>query len=299
MNSNHNKKVASSSSVKNIRTAFFLNIVFTVVEIIGGVMTNSVAIMADALHDLGDSFSFGLAWYLEKYSNKKRTNLFSYGYKRFSLLGAFVNALVLLFGSIFILWQTIPRLINPVPANASGMVWLAMLGVVVNGIAAYKTMQGKSMNEKMVSLNLLEDVFGWAVILVASIVMLFTNWIILDPLLSVFVVSYILIGVFKNLKQVVLLFLQAAPKNLKPNFIKKKLLKVSLVEDVHDIHIWSLDGERHILSAHIVIQKNTPKEKIRSIRKEIKKILQGIGISHSTLEIEFEGEECLDDNDVY
>jgi len=286
-------------SVKNIRTAFLLNIFFTIVEIIGGIMTNSVAIMADALHDLGDSFSFGLAWYLEKYSNKKRTDLFSYGYKRFSLLGAFVNAIVLLFGSIFILSRTIPRLFHPEVTNASGMVWLALLGVVVNGIATYTTRRGKTMNEKMVSLNLLEDVFGWAVILLVSILMLFTHWLILDPLLSIFVIGYILFGVFKNLRQIMLLFLQAVPKELTPQMIEEELVKIPEVKGVHDIHIWSLDGERHILSAHIVVDQDIAKDKLRLVRKKVKETLRKKGINHSTLELEFVGEKCLDNNEIY
>jgi cobalt-zinc-cadmium efflux system protein len=285
----------SQQTIKNIQTAFFLNITFTIIEIIGGLLTNSMAILSDALHDLGDSFSFGMSWWLEKYSDKKRTERFSYGYKRFSLLGAFINALVLIIGSIFILWQTIPRLIHPVPINTKGMIGLSLLGIAVNGYSAYRTRRGESMNEKMVSLNLLEDVLGWSVIFIVSIVMSFTELMILDPILSIGVMVFIGLGIMKNMKQIGLLFLQAVPGNISPKHLKKELLKLTQIKDVHDIHIWSLDGERHILSAHIVVDKDIPKEELRDLRKRVKNRLVKLGIGHSTLEVEFAGEKCLDD----
>ena len=192
-------------------------------------MTNSVAIMSDALHDLGDSFSLGLAWFLEKFSSKKRTDQFSYGYKRFSLLGAFINAIVLLTGSIFILTKAIPRLVSPETTNARGMFLLAIFGIIVNGLAVYKTSKGKTMNEKVVSLHLLEDVLGWVAVFVISIVMMFTQVSLLDPILSIFITFYILRGVLKNLKATVLLFLQATPKNLNTEVINKELKKESFV----------------------------------------------------------------------
>ena len=286
-------------AVKNIRTVFLVNVIFTVIELVGGVLTNSVAILADALHDLGDSFSFGLAWYLEKFSNKKRDERFSYGYKRFSLLAALINAAILLFGSVFILTKTIPRLWQPVLPQATGMIGLAVLGVLANSLAAWQVRRGQTMNEKMVALNLLEDIFGWLVILVASVVIKLTGWVVLDPLLSIMVIGYILLGVLKNLRQVGLLFLQAAPKNLSPGKVKKALEDLPEVVDVHDIHLWSLDGEKHILSAHIVVDKNLPKERVRFVRRLVKDKLKELGITHSTLEIEFTGEKCLDDNELY
>ena len=289
----------TAGAVKNIRTAFWVNIMFTIIELVGGILTNSVAILADALHDLGDSFSFGLAWYLEKLSNRKRNERFSYGYKRFSLLAALINAAILFFGSIFILSKTIPRLWQPVLPQATGMIGLAILGVLANSLAAWQVRRGQTMNEKMVALNLLEDIFGWLVILIASVVIKLTGWTVLDPLLSVMVIGYILLGVFKNLRQVGLLFLQATPKDLSPKQIKKTLEALPKIEDVHDIHLWSLDGQRHILSAHIVVDKDLPKEKIRYVRARVKEKLREMGVNHSTLEVEFAGEECLDDNEVY
>ncbi len=288
----HNQKHNHNNSVKNIKIAFFLNLFFTIIEFIGGFLTNSVAIMSNALHDLGDSFSLGLAWFLENFSSRKRTDQFSYGYKRFSLLGALINGIILFIGSLFILTEAIPRLINPETSNAHGMLLLAIFGIVVNGIAFYKTAKGNTMNEKVISLHLLEDVLGWVTVFIISIVMIFTQISILDPIFSILITFYILFGVLKNLKATALLFLQAAPKNLDVKIIDRELKKDSFIHGVHDTHIWSLDGEKHILSTHVIINKNSSKKDIEKIKYKLKQRLKDIGIEHSTLEIEFEDEIC-------
>lgn len=288
----HNQKHNHNNSVRNIKIAFFLNLFFTIIEFIGGFLTNSVAIMSNAMHDLGDSFSLGLAWFLENFSSRKRTDQFSYGYKRFSLLGALINGIILFIGSLFILTEAIPRLINPETSNAHGMLLLAIFGIVVNGIAFYKTAKGNTMNEKVISLHLLEDVLGWVTVFIISIVMIFTQISILDPILSILITFYILFGVLKNLKATALLFLQAAPKNLDVKIIDKELKKDSFIHGVHDTHIWSLDGEKHILSTHVIINKNSSKKDIEKIKYKLKQRLKDIGIEHSTLEIEFEDESC-------
>jgi len=279
-------------SASNIKIAFFLNLSFTVIELAGGYLTNSVAIVSDALHDLGDSFSLGLAWFLEKYSNKKRTDYFSYGYKRFSLLGAFLNAVILLIGSLFILMEAVPRILKPEQSYAEGMLALAVLGIAVNGFAVWKTAKGKSMNEKVISLHLLEDVLGWIAVFVVSIIMMFSGLNILDPILSLLITLYILWGVVKNLKETLLLFLQAAPKHLDISTVEKELRNHKQVIDIHDTHIWSLDGEHNIFSTHLIIGKTSGKKDIENIKCDIKEILKNMGISHSTLEIEFEDENC-------
>lgn len=289
----HNHK-HENDSIKNIKIAFFLNFFFTIIEFIGGFLTNSVAIMSDALHDLGDTFSLGLAWFLQKVSSKKRNEKFSYGYKRFSLLGAFINAVILFLGSLFILSEAIPRIINPETSNAQGMFLLAIFGILVNGYAVFKTSKGKTMNEKVVSWHLLEDVLGWIAVLIVSIIMFFTNIQILDPILSILITIYILYGVFKRLKETSLLFLQATPTDIEIELVERNLINKLNIKEIHDTHIWSLDGEEHILSMHIVVEKNLTKKEIENLKCEIKNKLKNLGINHSTLEFEFEDEKCLD-----
>jgi cobalt-zinc-cadmium efflux system protein len=281
------------SSTENIRTAFFLNVFFTIIEFIGGFYTNSLAIMSDAVHDLGDSLSLGMAWYFQKIATKKSTKNYSYGYKRFSLIGAIINSIVLLIGSIFIIKEAIPRLIHPETADAKGMMWFAILGIIVNGAAVLKLQKGTSINEKVVSLHLLEDVLGWVAVLIASIIMQFWNVPILDPILSIGIAIFILFNVFKNGKQSIKIILQSVPEGISVDKIKLKLLENKDIKSVHDLHIWSMDGEYNIFTAHLVVHDNTISlEKRAQIKSEIRQLLHDdFHLEHITLEIEV-SEDC-------
>jgi len=280
------------NSTSNIKLAFFLNLVFTVIEIIGGFLTNSIAILADALHDFGDSISLGLSWGLDKYSKKKRTPLFSYGYKRFSLLAALINSIVLIIGSVFILSKVIPRLISPEPSNAAGMIFLAILGILVNGMAVLKLKKGNSLNEKVVSWHLLEDVFGWGAVLIIGTVNMFANVPILDPLLAMIFTLFILYNILKSLKQISLVFLQGIPKGLDVEEVQEKIKSIKEVISIHDTHIWSMDGENNIMTAHIVVDKSLNLAKLYDLKKAIKKITTSFNIQHDTIEFETKEEHC-------
>jgi cobalt-zinc-cadmium efflux system protein len=186
--------------------AFFLNVAFTIIEFIGGWLTNSTAIMADAVHDLGDSLSIGSAWLLNYLGKKVPNDEFTYGYRRLSLLGALLNSLVLLAGSVWILGESIPRLADPVMPMAEGMLALAVLGVTVNGYAAYKLSHGTTLNERVLNWHLLEDVLGWVAVLIVAVVLQFVEWPVLDPLLSIGFTLFILFNVVRNLKDTAKLF---------------------------------------------------------------------------------------------
>lgn len=279
-------------TTKNIKIAFFLNLLFTLLEIIGGLWTNSVAILSDALHDLGDSIALGSSWYLAKISEKSRDNKFSYGYRRFSLLSAFINALILLVGSIFILQEAIPRLIYPEPVRAEGMILLAIIGVILNGAAVLKLYRGKTQNEKVVALHLLEDVLGWIAVLIASIIMLFFNIPILDPILSVGITIFISWHVISSLWETSHIFLQAIPGDIKTEQLAEKLTEALPIHSIHDLCVWTMDGEYHVLSLHIVVKDNTSSAQLAEIKKEIRNILKKYNIYHSTVEIEYESEYC-------
>ena len=147
-------------SETNIKAAFFLNLAFTIFELIGGLYVNSVAILSDALHDMGDSLSLGLSWYLEKKSKQTGNKKYTFGYQRFSLLGALINSVVLIIGSGFVIYEALQRMAAPEPTDAKGMLFFAIIGVVVNGWAAFKLGKGSSLNEKVLQWHLLEDVLG-------------------------------------------------------------------------------------------------------------------------------------------
>lgn len=276
----------------NISVAFFLNLGFTIIEIIGGLYTNSLAILSDALHDLGDSLSLGLSWYFQRLSRKGRTSTFSYGYKRFSLLGAIINSIVLVVGSVLILTKAIPELFDPSETNAKGMLYLAILGIIVNGAAVLRLRKGSSINERVVSLHLLEDVLGWVAVLIGSLVMLFVDAPFIDPLLSVLISLYVLYNVYKNLRKSLLIILQGIPEEVSIEDIREKLKNIPEITDVHDCHAWSMDGEYHVMTVHVCLNKNYSLEEQASIKQEIRSLLKSDAINHITIELESVDEDC-------
>lgn len=277
------------TDVKNIKTAFFLNLTFTIIEIFGGFFTNSIAILSDALHDLGDSLSLGIAWYLQRVSKKGATENFTYGFRRFSLLGALINALILISGSIFIIVETVKRLQNPEPADAKGMIILAVVGVIFNGAAVLKLQKGESINEKVVSLHLIEDVLGWVAVLIGSIIMYFFDLPIIDPILSLLISIYVLYNAFQSLKSTMKVLLQAIPENAKSVEIKKYFNKLPEIQGFHDLHLWSMDGNYNVLTVHLV--KNESIEN-RELKTKIRHDLEHLGVDHATIELEEVGEHC-------
>ena len=276
----------------NLKAVFFLNLGFAILELIGGLFTNSMAIMSDALHDLGDSLAIGLSWVFERVSRKKRDKQYSYGYRRFSLISATVSALILLAGSVIIIIEAIPRFWNPEPVKTVGMLLFAVLGILVNGFAAWKMWGGQTANERVVKLHLLEDVMGWVAVFVGSIVIHFTDWFFVDPLLSVGIAAYILVGVFKSLSGTLTIFLQAVPADISVADIKEKLIKLPHVVDAHDIHVWTLDGQYNILSCHLVVAEPLPFDEVVRLKGQARKLVQEFNIDHQTIEVELRDEDC-------
>lgn len=276
----------------NIRLAFFLNLSFTVLEIIGGLWTNSLAILSDAIHDLGDSLSLGFAWRLEHYAERGEDRKFSYGYRRFSLLGALVNAVILIVGSLFIISRAIPRLLDPGQVHAPGMIAFAVVGVVANAAAAYRLRDSRSMNARVVAWHLVEDVLGWIAVLVVGIALLFTDNHVLDPALSVLIAVYVLYNVVRSLRETVGLFLQSVPDNIEIEEILGKVRAVDLVRSTHHTHVWSLDGEHHVLTTHVVVEESASKVEVRRVKDAVKRMLQEYEFSHITLEIEYGDDDC-------
>ncbi|MEM0941126.1 MAG: cation diffusion facilitator family transporter [Bacteroidota bacterium] len=283
MGHSHHK---THSAESNVKVAFFLNVAFSVVELIGGLLTNSVAILSNALHDLGDSLTLGISWYFLKISHKKVTREYSYGFKRFSVLGALINAIVLITGSFLILDEAIPRLIDPVNPKTEEMIYFAIGGIIINGIAAARLKNGKSINEKAVYLHLLEDVLGWVAVLVGAIVMHLTYLPIIDPLLSVLISLFILFNSYKNLKEGFRIILQGTPPSIDIHRVHETFANMPEVESFHDCHTWTMDGEYHVLSVHLVLRENKTLYDLRKVKSKIKNELVLMGINHTTIELE-------------
>ena len=283
-----------SQSSTRIAWAFCLNVLFTVIEFIGGWLTNSTAIMADAVHDLGDSLSIGSAWVLDRLGKKQADSDYTYGYRRLNLVGALINSLVLIAGSIWILVTAIPRLFDPVMPHTEGMLALAILGVAVNGFAAYRLSQGKTLNEKVLNLHLLEDVLGWVAVLIVATVMQFVEWPILDPLLSIGFTLFILVNVIRNLWTTGRLFFQGTPDPQTLESITESLLAIQKVESIHHLHLWSLDGEHHVLTAHVRVEPLNDVAEYSQLKSTIHSALLSQELAHTTIEIELNEERCRD-----
>ena len=269
---------------KNILIAFILNISFSIFELFGGFITGSVAIISDSIHDFGDAISIGISYFLEKKSKKKANKKYTYGYVRYSVLGGVITTTILLVGSLLVIYNAITRLFNPVDINYKGMIIFAIIGVILNFIAAYVTREGESINQRSVNLHMLEDVLGWIVVLVGAIIMNFTDIKILDPIMSIGVALFILIHSLKNLSKVLDLFLEKTPSNVDIDKLEKDLLKIKGVDDIHHIHVWSIDGYNNYATMHIV---STSKD-MKRIKEEIREELEEYNICHSILETETE-----------
>jgi len=276
---------------KNILTAFVLNAVFAVFEFFGGIFSGSIAIVSDAVHDLGDAASIGISYFLEKKSRKQPDDKYTYGYARYSVIGSVITTLILLFGSLAVIYNAVKRIVNPIDINYNGMIVFALVGVAVNLCAAFFTRKGDSLNQKAVNLHMLEDVLGWIAVLLGAFIIKFTGFVYIDPIMSVAVAVFILINTIKNLKEAVEVLLERAPRNMDIAEIKEHLSEIEGVIDVHHIHVWSMDGNNNYATFHVVTNCDGIK-----IKEKIREELSEHGISHATVELESEIEQCINKN---
>lgn len=271
---------------ERVRLAAFLNVIFTVIEIIGGFWTNSLSILSDALHDFGDSTALVISWVFERGAKRTPNARFTFGYQRLSLFSAIFSASILIGGSIVIVLQAIPRLLNPETVNALGMLGIAFIGITFNGIGFILLKKGESLNEKVLSWHLLEDVLGWIVILIGGLVIYFWRLYLVDPVMTIALTFFILFNVAKNLREAINILLQGVPKHINLEAVKRDILAIKGVLGLHDIHIWSLEGETDIFTAHIVLDDETLRKQPEKTKQRIKETLKIHHIEHSTIELE-------------
>lgn len=277
----------SVKSDKKILTAFLLNLFFSLFECVGGLYTGSVAILSDAVHDLGDAAGIGVSWFLERRSKRRPDALYTYGYARWSVLGSVITTLILLVGSITVLISSVRRLLSPTEVDAGGMILLSVVGLAVNLCAAWFTREGDSLNQKAVNLHMLEDVLGWAVVLIGAVVMRFTGLTVLDPLLSIGVALFIFYRAAHTLKEALDLFLEKTPGEIDADRLQAHLSQLEGVESVHHLHLWSLDGHLHCATLHVVAEGDPS-----SVKALVRQELAEHGILHATLELETPGDPC-------
>lgn len=290
----HGPRRAPGSPTGRLWLAFSLNLGFAIIELIGGLLTNSVAIMSDALHDFGDALAIGLALGLERYSQRQSDSEFSYGYRRYSTVAALVTGFILVAGSVFILSEAVPRLLEPQAPHADGMLLLAILGLAVNGFAAWRVSKGVSLSERMIVWHLIEDVMGWALVLIGALMMKFFDMPRIDAVLACILALWILFNVARNLKETFRVFLQGVPLRVDVPHLEEHIGAIEGVRGVHHIHVWSLDGEQHVFTGHVIVEASLSWSQTEEIKRKIKDLLRGHDVSEATIEIEPEGSECVD-----
>lgn len=283
----------SHQKTSSIIWALVLNASFCVVEIIAGLLSNSMAILSDAVHDLGDTIALASALFFEKFSLKSADDSFTFGYRRFSVLSAIINSIILVIGSLGILIFSVQRLFAPQEVSSQIMFWVAIGGIAVNGFAMHKLRpHSHSHNHSVLSLHLLEDVLGWVAILIGSIIIYFTQWYIVDPILSICVSVYIGFHSLQSIQSALRIFLQAVPKDLNSQEVQRQLEKVPNILSIHSFRVWTLDDENHIVSFHAVVESNLTSYDLILVKQSLKKITSHHHIQQTTIEFEFKIEIC-------
>lgn len=276
----------SYGSDKKILTAFFLNLFFVFVEIFGGFFTNSFAILSDAIHDLGDCVAIGFAYVMEKLSKKAPDEKYTYGYRRYSLLSAIATSLLLVVSSVFVVCGAIIRLGEPQEIKAGIMLVVAVFGVIINGAAVIITRKGTGANERAVSLHMLEDVLGWVAVLAGSALIYAFKWYFIDGILSLCIAVFLLIHSVINIKDVFAILLEKSPEGFDVQDYKDKISSIEGVENVHHLHIWSLDGERVMATLHVRLKEENDIASYARIKAAVEKISEEAGIEHLTVQID-------------
>lgn len=271
-------------TTKNIFIAFLLNLSFSVIELFGGIFTGSVAILSDSVHDLGDAASIGLSYFFEKKSHRKPDEHYSFGYRRFSVMGGLITTLILTLGSLFVIAGAMNRLFHPTEINYNGMIILAVIGTVLNLAAAFVTKDGDSLNQKSVNLHMLEDVLGWSVVLVGSVIMRFTDLRILDPLMSIGVALYILKETFENLSEIMVLLLEKVPESIDLNELTAQLLALDTLSDVSSLHVWGLDEHTVCATVCVTAAANSSVD-TTELKAQIRSVFATFGITESVIEL--------------
>ena len=263
--------------------AFFLNLSYAIVEFIAGGIFGSSAVLADSIHDLGDAIAIGISAFLETISNREEDRQYTLGYKRFSLLGALVTAVILITGSILVILENITKLFNPQPVNDEGILWLGIIAVSINVLASLVVRKGKTKNESILSLHFLEDTLGWLAVILMAIILRFTDWYILDPLLSLVISIFILTKAIPRFWSALKIFLDAVPEGLETGDLEKDLEALTNVKSVNQLSIWSMDGLENNAIIHICLEVW---EEMTETKNKVRQLLEERGVQNITIEVD-------------
>lgn len=271
------------TSSRNTLIAFLLNLVFAIIEFIFGILFNSSAILADSIHDFGDATAIGISAFLEKFSNREADQKFSLGYKRFSLTGALITAIILISGSTWVVIENIPKLFHPEPVNQDGMLILGIIAILVNLTASYVVHSGKSKNEDILSLHFLEDTLGWLAVIVVALILRFTDWYFLDPLLSLIIAAFILSKALPRLWSILKIFLDAVPDEIDLEHLQTALSQLDNIVSINQVTVWSMDGLENLAIVHACLKDPN---KVSQSKASIRDYFEQLGITEVNIEID-------------
>ena len=263
--------------------AFFLNLSYAIVEFIAGGIFGSSAVLADSVHDLGDAIAIGVSAFLETISNREEDSQYTLGYKRFSLLGALVTAVILMTGSVLVILENITKLFHPQPVNDEGILWLGIIAVSINVLASLVVRKGKTKNESILSLHFLEDTLGWVAVILMAIVLRFTDWYILDPLLSLVISFFILSKAIPRFWSTLKIFLDAVPEGVDIQQVKSDLEQLDHVASINQLNLWTMDGLEKNAIVHVCLKKV---EHMEVCKEAIRAMLKDYGFQNITIEVD-------------
>ena len=263
--------------------AFFLNLSYAIIEFIAGGIFGSSAVLADSVHDLGDAIAIGISAFLEAISNREEDSHYTLGYKRFSLLGALVTAVILMTGSVLVILGNITKLFHPQPVNDEGILWLGIIAVSINVLASLVVRKGKTKNESILSLHFLEDTLGWVAVILMAIVLRFTDWYILDPLLSLVISFFILSKAIPRFWSTLKIFLDAVPEGVDIKQVKSDLEQLDHVASINQLNLWTMDGLEKNAIVHVCLKKM---EHMEVCKEAIRAMLKDYGFQNITIEVD-------------
>ena len=263
--------------------AFFLNLSYAIVEFIAGGIFGSSAVLADSVHDLGDAIAIGISAFLESISNREEDSHYTLGYKRFSLLGAMITAVILMTGSVLVILENIAKIFHPQSVNDEGILWLGIIAIIINVLASLVIRKGQTKNESILSLHFLEDTLGWVAVILMAIVLRFTDWYILDPLLSLAISFFILSKALPRFWRTLKIFLDAVPEGVDIQKIKTDLAELDHVASINQLNLWTMDGLEKNAIVHVCIKEMGNME---ACKESIRIFLKDCGFQNVTIEVD-------------
>ena len=271
------------SSKTSIWLAFFLNLSYAIVEFIAGGIFGSSAVLADSVHDLGDAIAIGISALLETISNREEDRQYTLGYKRFSLLGAMLTAVILMIGSVLVILENVTKIVHPQPVNEEGILWLGIIAVAINVLASLVVRKGKTKNESILSLHFLEDTLGWLAVILMAIILRFTDWYILDPLLSLVISIFILSKAIPRFWSTLKIFLDAVPEGVDIKQVMSDLEGLDNVASLNQLNLWTMDGLEKNAIVHVCLKEI---EQMETCKEFIRNLLKDCGFQNITIEVD-------------